>query len=399
MGMDESIRVKLHRGANQIGGVCTEICTDTTRLLFDVGSPLEDEGEQELLEIEGVTTGPMDCDGIFLTHYHGDHIGEIDYVDANIPVYMEKYAKKILEVQQEHMKSLGSAVWADSVNEISVGKTIKIKDLQVTPLASDHSAANSVMYLIEGCGKRILLTGDYRLHGFYKEKLETQLKGLGLIDLMITEGTTITRCEEPNIKKLDEEWVAEQFEKIFEEYKYVFLLTSSSQLDRIAAFSRCVPYGKYMITDKYQQALIKIYDQERESSLKSRKVLYYDDNLKESIETSGFGMVVRANDFFMPIVDYYFKKHLFETKLIYSMWSGYRDKTMIKKMISYAKGKECTVHVSGHVTKEDLEYVVNSVKPKKLIIHHSSYKKQGAYLDIMPEIENIEISDKNYIVL
>ena len=120
MEMDGSIRVKLHRGANQIGGVCTEICTDTTRLLFDVGSPLEDEGEQELLEIEGVTTGPMDCDGIFLTHYHGDHIGEIDYADANIPVYMEKYAKKILEVQQEHMKSLGSAVWADSVKEIEV---------------------------------------------------------------------------------------------------------------------------------------------------------------------------------------------------------------------------------------------------------------------------------------
>ena len=399
MGTDGTVKVKLHRGAKQIGGVCTEICTSNTRLLFDVGSPLED-AEQELLVIEGVTTGPMDCDGIFLTHYHGDHIGEIDYVDADIPVYMEKYARKILELQQKHMQSLGRALWADTVNEIEIGKTIEIKDLQVTALASDHSAANSVMYLIEGCGKRMLWTGDYRLHGFYREKLEAQLKELGHIDLMITEGTTITRGEEPDCKKFDENWVTAQFVKSFKEYKYVFLLTSSSQLDRIAAFSRCVPSGKYMLTDKYQKELMDIYNEKRDVLLKANKVKFYAENIASKVEVRGFGMAIRANDFFLPIVKYYFENHPSDTCMIYSMWSGYRDKPKIEQMLSYAMGKERTVHVSGHVIKEDLEYVIGVIKPIKLIVHHTDARGSIEENFISPQgVELINVIDGEFYVV
>jgi ribonuclease J len=381
METEGTVKVRLIRGAKQIGGVCTEIYTDNTRLLFDAGAPLEGEGEQARLDIEGVTSGKTNCDGIFLTHYHGDHIGEIDYVAAEIPVYMENHARKILELQQDYKKGVVGAVWADTVNEIQIGKPIKIKEFTITALESDHSAANSVMYLIEACSKRILITGDYRLHGFYKDKVEASLMHIGHIDLMITEGTNISKETAINVPYLTEQALVPVFKEAFEKYKYVFLLASSSQLDRIASFSRCVPTGKYMITDRYQYDLMQIYDEGRDEQFKSYKVLYDSEHVLGKAERTGFGRVVRANHNFQLIVKDFFERHAKDTCLIYSMWSGYINKLSdVKQLVDYAGDNLIRAHVSGHVTKEDLERAIDIVRPDKLIIHHSSDSNNNLYL-------------------
>ena len=133
--------------------------------------------------------------------------------------------------------------------------------MKKTPLASDHSASDSLMYLVEGLGKRILITGDYRLHGFYAEKLKNTLVNLGHVDLLITEGTNLSRSSS---YYRDEQWCVDQFKRIIHDYKYVFLLTSSSNIDRIAAFSRCVSYGKHALADSYQTRVMRIADEDRE---------------------------------------------------------------------------------------------------------------------------------------
>lgn len=373
------IKIILHRGSIQIGGICTEISTDNTRLLFDFGAPLEGEGNQELLDIDGVTFGKKNCDGIFLTHYHGDHANEIQRVLADIPVYMHKTAKQILSAQLKHKEIFGEFDWTESFEELDDRQIVKFEDLTVTALHTDHSACASLMYLIEGYEKRILLTGDYRLHGFYKEQLEKTFTELGHIDLMITEGTSLTRKAD---KYYDEQWAAAQFRKTFEKYKYVFLMAASTNTDRIAAFSRSVPDGKYMITDEYQKQILQIADMEAPLGLKSHKVCYLGNNLLRKMERYGFGMAVRANPRFMPIVKYYFEKHPEKTILIYSMWSGYRDYPNIKQMLDLCTN-ERTVNVSGHITKEDLEHVIEVVKPQKLIVHHTSAEDNCCYnLDI-----------------
>ena len=83
------------------------------------------------------------------------------------------------------------------------------------------------MFLVEGYGKRILITGDYRLHGRNSEKLMKTFEEMQHIDLMISEGTNLLR--ESKLYH-DEKWVEEEFKNIFKRYKYVFLLSSSSLL-------------------------------------------------------------------------------------------------------------------------------------------------------------------------
>ena len=386
MSDSNGIRVRLQRGAAQIGGVCTEVFTDQTRIFFDFGSPLEGEGNQEELNIEGLTQGTVNTDAVFLTHYHGDHVGEIPRIMAGIPVYMHKTARRILQAQQEHKVSIGQIVWAKDIKDLSVGETITIKDLRITPLASDHSACDSLMYLVEGHNKRILITGDYRLHGFYGERVMKTFETIGHIDLMITEGTNIDR---ESRYSHDERWVEEQFTRIINENKYVFLLTSASNTDRIASFTRAVPDGRYALADRFQTKLMRIADEDHDEALRLRHLWAFNEEKRSLYKQRGFGLVVRANEKFIPIVQEYFENYPKDTCLIYSMWSGYKKLPEMAKMLEIAKGNTETIHVSGHITKEDLELVIRTVSPDKLIIHHTSSKDEENVLNIPKEVERI----------
>lgn len=381
MSEENKIRIIPHRGAMQIGGVCTEIATDNSRILFDFGSPLEGEGRQDVLDIDGVTSGKANCDAVFLTHYHGDHVGEVPNIMADIPVYMHKTARKILQAQQEHKVSVGQIVWAKGIKELTEGVPVVIKDLRIIPLASDHSASDSLMYLVEGLGKRILITGDYRLHGFYAEKLKNTLENLGRIDLLITEGTNLSRSSS---FYRDEQWCVDQFKRIIHDYKYVFLLTSSSNIDRIAAFSRCVSYGKHALADSYQTHVMRIADEDREPEYKSFKIWSYKEEKSEQYENHGFGMIIRTGERFKPIVKYYFDKYPEKTCLVYSMWSGYEKLPDVAELIDISKNHFERVHVSGHITKEDLEQVIGIIRPEKVMLHHTSATEREKCNLILP---------------
>ena len=85
------MQIIVHRGTHQIGGCATEIRTDNTRILIDFGAALPDgrgNTPDDALEIDGLNIGKPNFDGVFLTHYHADHLGLISQIPAEIPVYM-----------------------------------------------------------------------------------------------------------------------------------------------------------------------------------------------------------------------------------------------------------------------------------------------------------------------
>ena len=93
-----TIEIIIHRGTKQIGGCVTEIRTEEARIFIDLGSELPDiygNTPPETLSIDGVTQAGNDCDGVFFTHYHGDHIGMISLVMPHVPLYMGQATKEI----------------------------------------------------------------------------------------------------------------------------------------------------------------------------------------------------------------------------------------------------------------------------------------------------------------
>ena len=76
------MNIIIHRGTHQIGGSAIEISTKSTRIILDFGNELSlDEKYIPInLDIDGVTKGIPDCDGIVISHYHMDHLGQLTSV-------------------------------------------------------------------------------------------------------------------------------------------------------------------------------------------------------------------------------------------------------------------------------------------------------------------------------
>lgn len=85
-----------------------EIRTKSARILIDFGSALPDSSGRtatDTLKIEGINQGHPDFDSVFLTHYHGDHLGLIEQIPAEIPIYMGREALEVFAVYADRMKT------------------------------------------------------------------------------------------------------------------------------------------------------------------------------------------------------------------------------------------------------------------------------------------------------
>lgn len=68
------MQVKIIRGQNQIGGSIIEISTEYTKVIFDIGINLDEQGDVEVPQIEGLFCGDPSYDAVFVSHYHSDHV-------------------------------------------------------------------------------------------------------------------------------------------------------------------------------------------------------------------------------------------------------------------------------------------------------------------------------------
>ena len=177
--------ITIHRGSHQIGGCATEIRTENSRILIDAGSELDGNAP---LKIEGVTEGTSKCNAVLFSHYHGDHIGLLDTVNNDIPLYIGNISLEIIKMQNKRQKLFDESN-IQRIKPYYTAKPMVFGDIKVTPFMVDHSAFDSHLFIIEAGGKRILHTGDFRNHGF---------RGKGLIP-------TLTKYFDycPNLEKVN----------------------------------------------------------------------------------------------------------------------------------------------------------------------------------------------------
>lgn len=357
------MEVIIHRGTHQIGGCSTEIRTISTRIFIDFGAELEIKNPNNL-DIEGLTFGESNCDGVLFTHYHGDHIGLIGKINENISIFMGSLTKKILLMQKIENTSRISK----NIKIFEQGKSFYIGDIKITPFMIDHSAFDSYMFLIEAEGKKILHTGDFRNHGFRGKGLEKILdKFVGNIDLLISEGTVLNRN---NRKNMTEYELSQKAKEILREYKYIFIVVASTNFDRLAAFSSGIPRGKYLLCDSYQKNLLDVVakDTKKITSLyQFSKVLVYNKNLDEKIKKYGFYMFVRLGNYSHKKFMEKYKNE--KTIVIYSMWKGYLENEKNQDFLKEFEYKE--LHTSGHADISALKIVLEKTNPKKIIPIHT----------------------------
>lgn len=100
------MRIIIHRGTNQIGGSVTEYEHKGWRLFVDFGEQLPGSPVSEPLNIEGLTKGDLSKSAMLITHYHGDHIGNIHQISEDIPIFIGNLGLEIQKITSNHLKDV-----------------------------------------------------------------------------------------------------------------------------------------------------------------------------------------------------------------------------------------------------------------------------------------------------
>jgi ribonuclease J len=374
------LKAKILRGANEIGGTCLRVSTEKTTIYLDIGESLT--GEKLVLEKEKV-------DGVLVSHGHQDHYGEIDLLpDAS--VYSGKDTKTMIDVTRLFT---GKPPIKNDWHFFENRKPFLIGDIEVTPYLIDHSAYDSYMFLVKAEGKSILYTGDFRLCGrkaaFSKRQIESMPKG---IDLLVCEGTTLLREDAP----ASEHEIEERLVEVFKSNKPIFINVSAQNIDRVVSITRaCIRTRKTFVIDLYAAYVLAQLGNPKipNANFDCVRVFY------------PMSITQRIADFSKNILYTYNKKRIGNEELneklnscvmlvrpsmqsdlkirlqniegaifIHSMWDGYwkaEKNDVFRKFVENKKMDIKQIHTSGHVYKDDIKWIIETVKPKNVMPIHT----------------------------
>ena len=371
------MNIYIHRGTDQIGGNIIEITTKTTRILLDVGRELDEE-EVHLPDIDGLFDSPA-FDAVFISHYHGDHIGLAYYIDNSIPLYLGEASTRIVQASDtyKNIETIHPAGY------LVHGKPIRVGDISVTPYLCDHSAYDSYMLLCEADNETILYTGDFRANG--RKSFDRLLHNLPhKVDKLVCEGTTLSRegCVPVTEAELEEQAAA-----MFKETTGpIFVLQSSANIDRIVTMYRAAKRtGRIFLQELFMAELATaaggsipnpafddvyafITNPKRYDALtKYRRIG------KAGIIKSRFVMCVRSS--MLRYIQSLSEQMSFEGGLlIYSMWGGYREQPEVAAFLRTCEEMGLRVvelHTSGHADAETIKRLISHVHPGEIIPVHT----------------------------
>lgn len=405
------MRITIHRGSNEIGGTCIELATRRTRILLDLGAPLNKNSKE-------LDPKQLKADAVLVSHPHQDHYGLIEQLDAKTPVYIGALAKSLIVATRVFLKR---ELPANTFKHFTHGKPFKIGDFTITAQLVDHSAVDAYAFLIEAEGKRLFYSGDFRAHG-RKAVLFDRLikKPPPNIDLLFLEGTMLRR---DNSAFPSEEHVqAKIYELIRDQRNMSFLISSSQNIDRlVSAYKACMDSEKILVLDIYTAWVLEQMNQVTRNvpDMSWDLIRVYASNsqyqtLKENVDYfDNFAKRVWNHRVRMEELEAHPAKYLFFAKmshfkwmyrfrergslnLIYSQWRGYlncsdeeyfgaeeiaalRDDPQVN--FTYA-------HTSGHATLEDLKNYAGAISPKSLVPIHTEFGED--YSDYFENVNVLE---------
>ena len=417
------MEIIIHRGTHQIGGCVTEIKTEETRIIIDMGTPLPgsktenecDAAEENIIAIPGVTV-PADsrsdsvkpCDGVFVTHYHGDHIGNIDALLPDVPLYMGPATKKIYGVYCRRIGQAEKVNRLETARTYTPGQPLQIKNMTVTPLLTSHSALDAYMLLIEAEGKTVLHTGDFSLHGYEGKKwLDTVKQFLAekkivSIDYLICEGTMLPDQVRTSPTEPD---VIGQIDALMKKYKKVFVLCSSTHIDRIAEFYHHRNYRNPLVSDLYQNIILQYVTETYGKTDSFYRIPYAypysqkNQKLLDLMEEYGFVALIRPNYWSKRMLERYYDEQ--DSAIVYSMWSGYLKEGPAKNeyLCDFLKPYKITafIHAGGHALPEEIREFADAVNPAHVIPIHTEHP--DAMRELLPERDIVLPEDKEILKL
>jgi ribonuclease J len=393
------MRVRIHRGAHEIGGSCVEVENEAgDRVVLDVGAPLITiEGEVPVVPaVPGLVEADPDLKGIVITHAHQDHWGLVDQTLPSVPLYMGEATHRILKE---------AAFWVSGLTRTPAGflvhrQPFDLNGFHVTPFLNDHSAFDAYSLLIEADGRRLFYTGDIRGHGrkagIFEQLLRTPPED---VDVLLMEGTNVRPGEdgdelESTASETDVEGACIDLFKSTP--GMVLAMYSAQNIDRLVTLFRAAKRtGRTFVTTLYgasiaqatgnpnipkadwsqvrvfvpgwQQAkIMKARAFDRIDEIKPYRVFEEELAKDPSKWVLSFGMPMASRlDAAGCLVG---------AQAIWSMWPGYLKEEKSKRLIGFLDQRSIPLtvaHTSGHASIADLKRLVAALDPERVVPIHS----------------------------
>ncbi len=405
------MRVCIHRGSKEIGGSCVEVESQGQRLLIDFGLPLDADKNptQYLPEVSGLDGNDPSLLGVLISHPHIDHFGLLEYISPKIPIGMGAAARRILTAAAPFLPdklSISKNGW-----DYRSGQSFDIGSFRITPFLVDHSAYDSYSLLIEGSGKSVFYSGDFRSHGRKAKLFDRFVENPPAdIDALILEGTSLGRHDDA-IQVPTETEIESQFVKAFSDTEGLAMVQTSAQnIDRIVSIFRASKRtGRKLVIDLYMAAILEATGNKNIPQSNWPEVtLFVPQSQRVQIKKNGWFDLLNRHDnnrIFIDDLKQTPKNFTLLFRLLhrsdlekgeclngatytYSLWEGYWKRDGFKeveKWLSKHAVPKTSIHTSGHASPEDLRKLVDAINPNKVIPIHSFMPE--LYPELFPNVE------------
>lgn len=396
---NESVKLCIHRAADTIGGNCIELAFGGQRLLLDAGMPLDETAAASPLPSTLDTSRPVQ--GVLLSHLHGDHAGSVPHLPPDWKVYCGEPTAMTLGI----LSGFGEYDLRDQFRSWKPGRELTLGVFHIIPHLVDHSAYDAYMLEITVGDKRILYSGDFRMHGRKSELMQRILRHPPKdVDVLILEGTNLFHPGHTPKPVCSENELEAKLVDLFTKTKgRVFATWSSTNLDRtVTMFRACKRTGRTLVLDAFT---MKLLDSLREfyQGIPSYE---WKDARPMTVVTSGMNWVLKnlyGNTDFINVLkdnnaamgaaalnqtperwvimtrdslakDYQLKgvSPTADDAWVWSQWRGYleQDNTRIMREFLKPCGTPIHLHTSGHASPDDLKTFAQAVNPRQIIPVH-----------------------------
>jgi len=375
---------------------------------------------EDLLEHQKIKPKAPEVQAVLLSHAHADHANYISFLHRDIPVYCGKTCKYILEaVKEQSRREIESEVLdfkkrpvykscrkdppvKRTFHTFRTGDKIKIDDLEIEPVHTDHSVPGAYGFIIHTSEGAVIYTGDLRRHGRHKHLTEDFIDKSKEVKptAMITEGTRIDSGKTYE----SEEKVFNKSKKNLEKNKKLSVVDFNfKDVDRFTTFyniSKALD-RKLVISFKHACYLERYHKDKKLKSpdsrddniviLKPKRLTgtYIDDDYTDyyikkrldypNIKTSE---EIRKNaQDYIVVLNFWYLNMLIDLKpnngmYIHSLSEPFNEEMEIsyERMINWIMHFDMNFlqsHCSGHINGADLKSMIETINPKKLYPIHT----------------------------
>ncbi len=145
---------------------------------------------------------------VFISHLHLDHMGLLDLLASEVPVYQTPDSERLQRALQQSglltVRSTPGFTVADR------GR-VRVGPLEVEAVLVDHDLPGATGYIVHTSAGAVAYSGDLRLHGLYPERTRRFAQRAGEVGVvaLVLEGTTLSPGTAPHVNN-PEASVAEQ---------------------------------------------------------------------------------------------------------------------------------------------------------------------------------------------